>query len=203
MCYSSVDVSYLANGRISSQHIGILHDRKLAGHSLANLQDTSPFCKSGSSLVVFLASLRESIQSLSGSFLVCTAKFHSAFVNLNTNNNTILLQDLREWFAILCLLEKCLLEEDDTPKILGKLFGVGGEQKFTVCASVWLNVFDLNLVETFSDRARRFISGKDTFAGSHDGLGGFGKFLTEFLRCGVHDVYERRIECNWRRGREA
>lgn len=103
---------------------------------------------------------------LNSGLSVSSVEFLQTLVDLNSDLNSLRLQQLDESSAIGGLLSDGLVEEDGSADVL---FHVGGgEQQLTVLSSVLLIVLDLDLVEAASNGGSAFISSEDTLARDRD-----------------------------------
>lgn len=136
----------LANGCITGQHIGILQNCLIAGGVLADLQNGTPLGEVATVLLVLSATGIQIVKTLGGAFTFRSEQINDTGVDLDARNDSLLLQDVNEWGAILVLLVQGFVEQNHTGDVFGQ-FVVGGEEKLTVGATVLLGVFGTNVLK--------------------------------------------------------
>lgn len=149
---------HLADGSVSGQNIGVLKHSLVAGGVLADLEHTSPLGEIATVLLVLGAPLGEVIETLGGGFVLRAHKRDNALVNLDTAQDSLLLDELVELGAIIGLLVEGLVEQNYAGDVLGQGI-IGSEEKLTVFATVFFAVFNINIGKSLANGTYGFIGG--------------------------------------------
>jgi len=152
----------LADNGISCQALGIEINRELRGLICADLEDSTPLGKAGTSFIVLGAPLAKVIMALGGGLTIGASKLNGALVNLDARKDSSLLEDIHKGLSSSSLLVEGLLKEDDTTQVLQA--AGGAEEELTKITAVFLNVLNVNACQTLANGASRFISSKNTLA---------------------------------------
>jgi hypothetical protein len=152
----------LADDGVTSKTLSIQVDGKLRWLVGADIEDSTPLGKAGTSLVVLGAALAKVIMALGGGLLVGASNLNGALVDLDAREDASLLEDIDEWLAILGLLVKGLLKEDHSTEVLEGTRGA--EEELTECTAVLLHVLDIDAGKALANGASGLISSKDTLA---------------------------------------
>jgi hypothetical protein len=152
----------LADDGVASQTLGIQVNGQLGWLIRANLENSTPLGKAGTSLVVLGAALSKVIMALGGGLLVGANNLNGTLVDLDAGEDTTLLEDINKGLAILGLLVEGLLKEDHTAEVLEGTRGA--EEELTEGTAVLFNVLDIDAGKALADGAGGLISSKDTLA---------------------------------------
>lgn len=153
--------SLLANGSITSQNISILNNGQIRWLISTDLQCASPLGKVSTGTLVLLASLIESIETLSGSLTVSAGQRHCTLVDLDARDDAGFVEDLDKRHSGVSLLEERLFVEDHTRDVIVQVLSrVRCEEQLTVESAVLFVVLDFDRGETLSDRSGAFVSGQ-------------------------------------------
>ena len=90
--------------------------------------------------------------------------------HLDASDDVLLLEDLDEIHALVGLLVKGLLKENNTGDVLLNVLGL--EEKLSVLSSVVFGVLDIDRTESSTDGASGLIGSEDALARSSNGSGG-------------------------------
>mmetsp|Transcript_19119 Transcript_19119/g.36831 ORF Transcript_19119/g.36831 Transcript_19119/m.36831 type:complete len:213 (-) Transcript_19119:25-663(-) len=169
----------LANGSVTRKGVGGFLD-SVSGRSLAweDLDHSTPLSESSANFVILLAAKVEVSQPLSVKLAIGSRKRAGAFVNLNAEDDTLLLETINKVGSVWHLLEERFLEKDDSADVLSK--SGGGGKQVTVSAAVFTVVFNTDALEALANRSDRFVSGKNSFTRCGDGIRGGNKLLGIF-----------------------
>lgn len=168
----------LADSSVSGKTPGVFLDGNITWASVSrDLEDSSPLGESATDVVEFLSSLGQVIKTEGSSFVVGAWDDSSSLIELNTWDNTLFLQEIDELLAILSGLSGGFFVEDNTGDVFLEIWG--GEEEFSVSSSVFLVVFELDVIESLSDSSGGLIGGEDTETSSGDSFSGFLKFSSE------------------------
>lgn len=118
----------LTDGCIASQDVSVLKQSLVRWDVLADLQNASPFGELATVLLVLSAALVKVIQTLGGALALRAHKVDNSSVDLDTGQDSLLLEQLNEGSAIIGLLVKGLVVEDHTRDAFFKTV-VSGEKK--------------------------------------------------------------------------
>lgn len=100
-------------------------------------------------MVEFRTSLGEIIKALCRRLLFGTGQFNDALIELNPDNDTVFLKNLRERLPVGCFLVEGLLVQNGATQILSDLFA-STKQEITVRATVLLRILDLDAIESLT-----------------------------------------------------
>ena len=167
----------LADGSVSGEVVGIFSDSDIAGHSVANLEDSSPLGKSASHLVVLGAPLAKSVESLCGGLLVSSSDDLKPSVDLNSAVDASALKDLSELLTVFAGVSYGFVKHDDSADVL--LNSGGGEEEFSVVSSVVVVVLNVDSVEPLSNGSSGLVGGEDSLSGGGNLFGGLDEFFLE------------------------
>lgn len=125
-------------------------------------------------LLVLGAADGEIVEALGGALVLGSHQGHDALVDLDAGNDSALVEHLHEERAVGGLLVQGLLEQDDAGHVFGDFLkvknsksdgggrrerkkggahGVRAEEQLPVVSAVGLGVFDVDVLESFSDSA--------------------------------------------------
>ena len=168
----------LANRAVSCQRMSSLADGSFTWTPIANLKNSSPFCKSASQFIVLSASLAKSIESLGCSLSIGSTDWHETCVDLDTAVDSSSSEDLGEFLgAVSSGVPDSLIKHDDAANVL--LDTRCREKKLTISLSVGVVVLDADSVESLSDGAGGLVSCEDSLARGADLLGSLDELLFE------------------------
>ena len=141
----------LADDGIASKTLSVQVNGELRWLIGADLEDSTPLGKAGSSLVVLGAALAEVIMALGGGLLVGANNLNGALVDLDAREDASLLEDINEGLAILGLLVEGLLKEDHTTDVLEGTRGA--EEELAESPAVLLNILDIDAGKALANGA--------------------------------------------------
>src|SRR5213595_3586065 len=193
------DVALLAQRRIARQSMRVRSDGECAGNSaLGNIDDCAPFGEARTEPAVFDEPLAQAVEPLGDGLAAETGERLGAQVHLDTRDDPLLRQVLRERRAVPGLLADGLVVQDDAADRLG---GAGGrEQHFPIGAAMLLGRLQLDAIEALLDGAAALVRGEDPLApGDH--CAGNTHQLTRVHRRILH--YRRRTPSGARQARGA
>ncbi|GMR42623.1 hypothetical protein PMAYCL1PPCAC_12818, partial [Pristionchus mayeri] len=179
----------LADRCIASKHLGDLDECRVGGSGARDAVHAAPLGKLSSVLLVLGASRIEIIESLGGSLSLSAGHRNHSLVNLDSRDDSLLLEHLHEGSSVVSLLVHCLVEEDDSGDVL--LESLSGEEHLSVLPPVLLVVLCSDGGHSLVHRASRLVGRKDSLSLGDDGIGDGAKLvlllLREELRVGSHD----------------
>lgn len=90
--------------------------------------------------------------TLCGTFSICACKGDNSFVNLDSRNDSFILQNFDKWNALLRTLVECLVEQNNTADVFCDRL-VSWEQQLSVSPSVLLRVLYSNRSKSLTHRS--------------------------------------------------
>ena len=160
----------LADGSVAGKSVGGLTNRDHRWASTTNLENSSPFGEAASFCVEGSGTSTKTVETLSGSLIVCSHNRNESLIELDTGFNSSGAEELNKVCTILGGLIDSLLVHDDARDVF--LDRWGSEEKLSVCTSVGLSILNLDGIKALSDGSSALISSQDTFAWSADFLCG-------------------------------
>mmetsp|Transcript_38527 Transcript_38527/g.110170 ORF Transcript_38527/g.110170 Transcript_38527/m.110170 type:complete len:234 (-) Transcript_38527:91-792(-) len=171
----------LADGRITRECVCGFLDGEVGGFAggLVDGQHGTPLSEPSTLVVVVLATLPQTIQTLCGGLSVAEWEWHEALVDLDARDDALGLEQVHHGLAVGRLLVQGLLEENGAADILAAALGL--EQQLAVRRAVLLRVLHIDAVETLLDRPCRLVGCQYALAWCGDGLGIGHELLGDLL----------------------
>ena len=150
---------FLRERRVAGEGVCVRPDRVLARPSLADRVDAAPLGEAGSESAIFLEALAQLVEALGDRLARCERELLRTLVDLDSRDDSLRLEELRERRPVGGGLPDRLVEEDDSADPL--LDSVSREQQLAVGAPGLLGRFDADRVEPLLDRAGALVGRQD------------------------------------------
>lgn len=170
------EAGMLANLSVSCERVSGLGDANIRWASIiGDLQNGSPFGKSGSHFVVISGSLGETVQTHGDTLVIGTFDDADTRVDLDSSENALVTEKLHERNSGSGALSDGLIIHDDaTDKLVEALDGV---EQLTPVVSVLLRVLNSDLLKSLAASHVGLVGGQDTFAVRYEKFGIFHELL--------------------------
>jgi hypothetical protein len=146
-----------------------------------DVNNTSPLAETDTTSVVTLASFGKSIKTKSGSLEIFSSLVSTdgseTLINVHTDNNVTLIEDVLEALTFGSVLVESGLEHDNATDVL--LDFRGSEQKFSVGTDVFSRGLNSDSIELGDHSGGSFISSQDSLTGGSECACGLDKLSFE------------------------
>jgi sirohydrochlorin ferrochelatase len=132
------------------------------GYAITDGDDRSPLGEARPHIHVLLQPLTQSVEPLRVLLVRGEGQLHGAPVHLDTGDDALPLEDLREQGAVRGLLTDGLVKENHAGEVLADAFG--GEEHLSVLPADLLTGVDTHRVEALLYGAEALVGGEDALA---------------------------------------